>query len=94
MSADAAGNLSRRTVLGAAAVVAGSSLSSAPPAVAGSPSPWDEGPFGPVIVTDPGGSGAYARAVRLGHSRNWLASKRADGRRQVLSDSRSRRGPG
>ncbi|WP_407653676.1 sialidase family protein [Actinoplanes oblitus] len=31
-------------------------------------------PFGPVVVADPGSGAAYARAVRLGNSRSWLAT--------------------
>jgi hypothetical protein len=54
-------------------VVAGLSLNLAEPAAA-APERRGEVPFGPVVVTDPGNGAAYARAVRLGHSRTWLAS--------------------
>lgn len=71
-------SLSRRTLLGAGAVVgAGWSLNLAEPASgapAGPPKPRGEVPFGPVVVTDPGSGAAYARAVRLENSRTWLAS--------------------
>ncbi|AGL16127.1 BNR/Asp-box repeat protein [Actinoplanes sp. N902-109] len=58
-------------------MVAGWSLNGAEPASAASvasPGPRSEAPFGPVVVTDPGNGAAYARAVRLGSSRTWLAS--------------------
>jgi len=74
----AGASLSRRTLLGAgAAVLGGLSLNLAEPASAATaapPSPRGEAPFGPVIVTDPGGGAAYARAVRLENSRTWLVS--------------------
>lgn len=60
-----ADRLSRRAFLGTGAVaIAGLSL--------GAPAP--EVPFGPVVVTDPGAGASYARAVRLGRSRSWLAT--------------------
>ena len=69
---------SRRAFLGAGAVtLAGLSVGVAGPASAASPGPGKgpgEAPFGPVVVTDPGAGAAYARAVRLGESRSWLAS--------------------
>ena len=71
-------HFSRRAFLGAgAAVAAGMSLNLAEPASAappGRPRPPGEVPFGPVTVTDPGNGASYARAVRLGNSRTWLAS--------------------
>ena len=71
-------NASRRAFLGAGAVtLAGLSVGLAGPASAASPGLGKgpgEAPFGPVVVTDPGAGAAYARAVRLGESRSWLAT--------------------
>ncbi len=43
-------------------------------APAGPGTPPGTVPFGPVVVADPGSGAAYARAVRLGNSRSWLAT--------------------
>src|SRR5436305_10555212 len=72
------GHLSRRALLGAGAVgLAGLPLGMAGPAFAASTdsgTPCGEVPFGPVVVADPGAGASYARAVRLGESRTWLAT--------------------
>jgi hypothetical protein len=57
-------HLSRRALLGTGIA-----------AVAGlSPDVRRERPFGPVTVADPGAGASYARAVRRGNSRTWLAT--------------------
>jgi len=69
---------SRRSVLRTGAVaLAGLTLGVADPAsatAAGPETPRGATPFGPVTVADPGSGAAYARAVRLGDSRSWLAT--------------------
>jgi len=69
---------SRRAFLGTGAVaLAGLSLGVTAPASAVSAGPGKPpgvAPFGPVVVTDPGSGAAYARTVRLGGSRSWLAT--------------------
>jgi hypothetical protein len=68
--------LSRRALLGTgAATLAGLSLG-ASAATAGPKrgKPVVEGPFGPVVVADPGGRVLYPRAVRLGESSSFLAT--------------------
>ena len=75
---DEPAHLSRRAFLGTGAVaLAGLSLgvagpASAAPALLGKPR--GQGPFGPVVVADPGAGAAYARAVRLHGSRSLLAT--------------------
>ncbi|HEX5205010.1 MAG TPA: sialidase family protein [Actinoplanes sp.] len=70
--------LSRRALLGTgAAALAGLTLGTAEPALAGPPGPGrphGAAPFGPVVVADPGAGAGYARAVRIGNSRSWLAT--------------------
>ncbi|MCU7723917.1 glycoside hydrolase [Actinoplanes sp. KI2] len=74
----AAAPWSRRAFLGTGAVaLAGLTLGMAEPALAtpaGPGTPHGAMPFGPVVVADPGSGAAYARAVRLGSSRSWLAT--------------------
>lgn len=73
-----AAQVSRRALLGTGAVaLAGLSLGLTEPALAapaGPRNPGGEIPFGPVVVADPGFGASYARAVRLGRSRSWLAT--------------------
>jgi len=61
---DRAPHLTRRALLGTGLA-----------AFAGlSPDVRGERPFGPVTVADPGAGASYARAVRRGNSRTWLAT--------------------
>ena len=77
-SPEPAARPSRRAFLGSGAVaLTGLTLGMAEPAFADAARPappQGEAPFGPVVVTDPGAGAAYARAVRLGGSRSWLAT--------------------
>lgn len=75
MQAEPRKSISRRALLGTGAgVLAGLSLGAAPPAFAAPGKPRGTVPFGPVVVADPGAGASYARAVRLGDSRSWLAT--------------------
>jgi hypothetical protein len=69
---------SRRAFLRTGTVaLAGLTLGMAEPALAapaGPGRPHGAAPFGPVTVADPGSGASYARAVRLGSSRSWLAT--------------------
>ncbi len=71
-------SLTRRAFLGTgAAALAGLPLGVAGPAFAAPAGPGErrgEVPFGPVVVADPGRGASYARALRRGRSRSWLAT--------------------
>jgi hypothetical protein len=77
-ASDGTARVSRRALLGTGALaLAGLSLGAGEPAFAASTSSGKQrgdGPFGPVIVTDPGPGASYARAVRLGGSSSLLAT--------------------
>lgn len=68
-------HLSRRALLGQGALaLAGLSIGLPTPAFAAPGKPGGAGPFGPVVVADPGNGASYARAVRLGRSNTVLAT--------------------
>ncbi len=75
---DGSAHLKRRALLGTGALaLAGLSVGVSAPAFAASTTSGQsggEGPFGPVVVADPGYGASYARAVRLGGSSSLLAT--------------------